>query len=66
MVNFENTLERMYNWYIMYLTNLSFGKADANYEILLYFSSAFKNGIVDQKYLEFVYNKLNCPILYEI
>jgi hypothetical protein len=56
-----NILEKAYNCYIRYLSNLEYGKTDQDYKLLYGATLLLKNKITDEKFIQCFDNRLICP-----
>lgn len=59
-------LEKAYNCYISFLTNLNYGRISVPYDILYDSILCLKNDITDTKYSQYFQSNLFCPIKFPI
>ncbi len=59
-------LEKAYNCYIRFLSNMNYGRYSENYELIKDSIACITEDISDKKFIEYFTSNLTCPIFFPI
>ena len=61
-----NLLEKVINCFSTYLTRLSYGVTEQDYELLYDAVLLLKNNLDEDRYIQYYYNNLQCPVAFKL